>query len=445
MLITPLTNCEVVSVETCIFCKKGYRLSLADNQCYSETPEFCTSNDLLDVNKLYGAYAFKMSENGAGCNKCDSGHTLIQFNDLPFPRVCVERPIETHPDPLIPNCDGTAYIYNLIEDRWDCRTCTSDYLLAEDGQCALSIRHPNCLLAKSKDESICVECESTYSSVSGKCRIFSNEVANCEVFADSSNSEYIICEKCNDGFYIYQSEINANHQCIEYSTMFSKYKNCAVFDATDFFENDPDCIKCMDTYALIILEGGVKKCFPNIGSHCSYDISDQNNGVLRCGECFNTSTDEVIVDYPIANRCLMTEIIDNCSVYNVTPSPGVNYDASLSTLECDECLATHFLTTTGCELRDPYPIPNCAVHALSSNTCEVCEVNFFLEENTCISLTDRHVTPAPQQGHILNCTPYKECNREVYFDGLDAHVKAVTSCHQCRNLDQIPFSFIRGG
>ena len=113
---------------------------------------------------------------------------------------------------------------------------------------------------------------------------------------------------------------------------------------------------------------------------------------------------------------------------------------------CNQCSAEFFLSTDGCTTRaEFYPIEHCETYALSSNNCEICEQNFFLEGQTCVEKFGQKVTPAPKSGHILNCAWYEKCNNEVYLDGLDSHISSVLSCHKCREPAEIPFAFVRGG
>ena len=82
-LTPPLDNCAVVAGSTCIFCKKGYHIDLANNLCLSETPEYCASNNLINIERGFKAFAFYMTEMGPGCVKCDSGYTPLQ-SYIPF-------------------------------------------------------------------------------------------------------------------------------------------------------------------------------------------------------------------------------------------------------------------------------------------------------------------------------------------------------------------------
>ena len=302
------------------------------------------------------------------------------------------------------------------------------------------------MTAKAVDDTVCMVCDLTYSSVAGVCKVFSDVVANCDTFADSSNSEFIICQRCTNGFYRIQPEALANHECVSYASNFSTYTNCAQFDATNPYENDPLCIECMPTYGLVITEGNVRRCVPNVPSTCSFSIADQLIGELNCETCNTVS--ELVVQNPMQNTCLQIELIADCAVYNLSPpdmAERQKYLLTGITLLCLECDPTHFLTVDGCTIRDPYPIPNCQTHASGSNSCEVCNENFFLNAGACVDQSGVSVTPAPKAGHILNCTPYSKCNKEKFFHGISSHISSVLSCHECLSATEIPFAFIRGG
>ena len=105
--VAAVDYCEVMSGTSCLICKKGYLLDQAVNQCFLETPSYCSSNVVSYINKSFGAYAFHYTKNGAGCTACDSGYSPMQFLVPIQSKVCLMRPIQVVADPAIADCQAS--------------------------------------------------------------------------------------------------------------------------------------------------------------------------------------------------------------------------------------------------------------------------------------------------------------------------------------------------
>jgi hypothetical protein len=327
----------------------------------------------------------------------------------------------------------------------------------------------------------CVTCTSTsFLNVNGLCTTVStlSTSSNCASFnfvASLTSSAGAVCLQCAQNYYLQNNNLNCclfgtywlTNACAAISSISSMIANCGVVSGSPLA-----CTQCMPGYVLVTNSAGTSSCFRvfagtiAIGSGTDHDAgcsvlssTSFNNFQLSCSICTTTTT------FPLAPAstdpqqwCYSMGITNNPLCQSFYTSQPSTYSALTPT--CNTCASvnSNFLSSSNICTARTVTVNNCAYYTPGADTCSYCTSGNSLGSNTCTAIptpANAALPTAPAMtpqfyldntgGYYDTCsTAIANCNTGVFYNGLDAPLSTLYSCHVCTG-SAIPFVFINGG
>lgn len=311
---TNVTFCDQFSsYDTCIKCVNGYYLQ--NGKCVlNPLPEILNCLIYTSNNK---------------CSECNKGFYLFNYT------YCKEVS-------KIENCityDGKSFESKCLE-------CTSEYF-AENGLCfqRTTLNQIQNCNTFSKYSDVCDECLENYILNFDRTQCF-KKIENCKKYnIYSLRSLSLICDLCDDGYFLTVSESNSN-------CTLGPVANCKLYKMNN------ECSMCSNGF---YLENG--SCNSHITiSECTTYSPDVRDTCLSCSKGFYAFQ---------ISTCLPVNSIPNCLEYNKEGN------------KCLKCDKFSYLSDDKCFLNPGYWI-NCEV--FDGQLCLKCNENFML--NSFNSTTD---------------------------------------------------------
>ena len=438
------TNCLVADLSgKCFYCRKGYYLN-ADNICEllhihgCADPNIQSHYDTKDpsslLRQLYGR---------VGCNFCKSGYSLVY--DPSSRRICMKSHylIEAK---LLPRSKLIKHCLNYqTTSPVKCETCARGYITTVSRSVCV-IAMPNCEFASEKLTKTCAKCFDSHVSVNGRCVI--KDIANCQVYDDTSEKTVSGCLICERGFVL-----SNQRECLV-----GNVRNCKEFEPG----NSNKCSKCLDGYVKTTGANGDDYCFPNPPGalNCAlWNTKEFRDGFLKCDQCYPGF---VLNNTPEPNKpasvCLPVSPIANCRKYDGTSITTASFNcqeceggfyfnkAKRACLprtdsylhcktfvpdedKCLECVETAMLNLDGTEcLSLPTGIYGCVKYE-EGGVCSVCGPGLYLSNKACLEVK----TSVPHCRIYLNDSTCAVCHAGYYMDDGECLKASLTDCETYNN------------
>lgn len=401
-VVNTINNCFAVDPTgnpiVCIICNQGYTLN-RDGQCEQYTTPYCQDpsvllyrNFSLNANSDQHLVGLYMLSSGLGCQSCSNNYVGYWVNTT----YCAPSPyLASNPSTV----NATTFFTPLCTNwGWDsskskivCMVCVTGYIRSTNGGCVTAL--PFCTLANVTNAPICVTCAAGYINVGGNCQ--TQNIANCQVYSDTSQAAAQKCATCNPGFY------PSGSQCVSGSV-----PNCLTY-ASQY-----KCLQCAAYYAVVTNSAtGVSYCYPlPQAQNCLYVDSTFQTGSLTCITCASGYAISTTLSLIPPTLCLPIVQIPNCNTYQIDPV------LTKSVFNCSSCVTNYYLVTSAnsCALRT-INFRQCQVYNVTADLCSQCIAGFYLSNgNTTCTQYPTGIVGCIEYSSALNCT---QCDVNLFFNG----------------------------
>lgn len=443
--VTPINNCKTyATTTTCSQCNNGYYLQDSTTCSQIPTGEHCLQKNaggnciLCESTYVLESGACKtpidnirancQNSNLDGlinysqqkCNYCSANSVPVNYKDtyVCFRNTYLQNQLSIT---LVSDClqyylDGANYI---------CKRCTDDKYLSSGScvsTCGTTLYSHMVVLTDNDGNSTN---DSYFIDTVNDCN---TDIPNCsiatpDIYQLNLSSVSYACVECTTGktpivsfdnpITVYRPASSILGSATLTPVSFSLPLTCSNDAALGNVKgelNGTGFINNCDKYYDISVGKGCLKCdhgYTGIVIDAIHNCSVYSD-ILVCSKCndgyyLKNSTTCLIVDAPIAN----------CQSYSPTAS----------TIQCIECNTNYYLTnSTTCTSRSNVDA-NCAVYFVSSDACQTCDTNYFLDGLTCIAklsfCSTHQVNPA------LTCLG---CDDGYYLYSGSCIAGSVTDC-----------------
>ena len=464
-------NCfaAVSANKNCSLCKKGYVLN-DDGECVVLNTPKCISGkysqymEVPDGSTENSGYLYWYSDQGAGCNQCDSGYTAFKYSAENFKaESCATSAFVSSNGTNFPvqktNSTKSNYInhcesYVVGESkRSKCAKCNANYVLRDDGSECITLSNcetatnsgafckickpghalvnklcadiniPNCSEYNTANSNITADCltcnEGFYKTSTSTCE--PGEVANCKKLGNSPE----VCSECKEGYFkITKSQLSSTGNPHDYCYKMDESLNCKVATISNSdIGIKLTCTTCSLPYSIIeapLTTEAQTTCFPyNQIENCeTYNTNASlNTSTFLCKSCktgFYLSQDGF--------KCLKRTI---------TPIGCITFQKTADL--CSICADEHFLSSDKKEcIKFPSGVINCRTYS-DPTTCTACNSDTWLNEGACtpIELTSK-VTSCLYYSDAITCST---CQTGLFLEGNTCETLNISNCAKITNKD----------
>ena len=322
-IASPLTNCLTVNANDHTVCTSCDNTSVTH---YITNGHCCLLEEYWDtiatacVGRKYVSHCLISEYNGTSnvnnCTMCESGYSLIETAANMY--SCLINSALT---------GGTVLNCNYYNPGFFCRDCSNGYDLNFTSNTCVKRNIDNCSQETfiDPDDSDCVQCDSGFILVSGRCIAAVYQYSHCISIAGGN------CDGCEDGYYLE----NSDNSCVEIlDNSATELQNCL----TGFNSGGYTCTKCMSGYwdnsgtCAAVTKPLIPSCdLYGTATTCSKCVSGYYlipGGVSCCknGEIWHNTKNICIDNNKFTNT--------NCNKYNVNVD---DYSSDIISVSCTGC------------------------------------------------------------------------------------------------------------
>ncbi|KAL4506331.1 hypothetical protein ABPG73_017065 [Tetrahymena malaccensis] len=357
----PCQNCQQ-SPNNCLSCITNYVFNTSTYSCSpicDVTCQTCSSpNNNLACLSCFDGYFLSNNQ----CLPCDSSCAKCQITPTQCISCSKNYLADNQNKICLPICDPLCKTCVKPLNKNSCLSCFDQYYLFNDECLECS---PPCLTCTNTNSN-CLSCINNYIYNSSTNLCLPNCPQNCQDCTPnndfSNNSNFFICIKCKDGYFLDQNKNCQNCQlpCL----------NCQT--------NATNCTNCIQNYQLNTQNN---QCFPQCDQSCSTcSLPLDENSCLSCFDGF----------YLKSGKCLQcTQPCKNCQ-FNDT--------------YCTSCIQYYGLdsSTNQCLLLCPIGCKECS-NQNGFSSCSSCIDGYYLTNGQCLLCQNPCLTCQNDAQNCLSC------------------------------------------
>ena len=371
----PIEGCLVYNSEgtVCLQCRTRKHLKenkcvdfKSQDKCFLYTEEICAE---CKEGYVYSPDFFSFSPMNSRL-----AHKYIMAKNLPyniippFELTCIER--------QIPHC--VSYI-NFDQ----CSICEEGYYLDSQRVCQENPANKILNCEKYLDESTCLECHSDYFLNTNLCQE-RTKTEFCSVYETTSST----CLECDEHHFLIGSI------CVD-RNFSTNIEYCAKLKI-----DADECETCKDRF--VKTEDNLA-CLIEVPNCDTYEAnSSKNTDILLCSQCASG-----YYLSKLSTHCL-EQFVENCQEYVE------------GTGNCKTCIDSYWydFSNNSCSYNTSL---NCSLKSKTSNTCEECNLGFYLSGDRCFEYS------------VTNCQSFSSNNNECEICN-EGYFLAEGDCHLRNNI-----------